>query len=365
MDQIEKVLNSEWREAASLSCVSGYAVKDQGPALFHLKSGASIGSKQQYAVDGLRNNLSLISPDGAAFMIHDALILGNGFIIYSPDGLVNESRYLANNFERRVEMSLRDDVIVLDESIVWIVAGNASSRNNYWHWFAQILPAILHSRDFAQSVGKVDFGLVTGRLKGWQIESLLVLGIPHERIVQVDIFQSAKAKTCFYSSLLSGVSVFAHNRYREEIRELFIQWAGGIEAGDEKLLISRKDTKKRPLLNEEALQSALMKDGFRVVAGGTMTLREQVQVFHAASIIVAPHGAGSTNVMFGQRGGRYIELSQLSYPNAGPLSLCKTSGMLAWVDLFEDDGKGQGTEGWTAPIDIVMSTIASAEAAVS
>jgi hypothetical protein len=82
-------------------------------------------------------------------------------------------------------------------------------------------------------------------------------------------------------------------------------------------------------------------------------------------VIVAPHGAGSTNVLFGRPGARYVELAQLSYPNSGPLSLCKTSEMLAWIDLFEDDGMGQSTDGWTVSTEVVRDTIADAESLLS
>lgn len=365
MNQAQQIATSGWRDGASVACASGFQVEDQGAGNFQLRPGASIDTKQQHAIAGLQEDLSTVTPAATAFMIHDGIILGNGFVVHSPDGLVRESQYLANNLERRVEMSMRDKSFILDDSTVWIVAGNASSKNNYWHWFAQVLPAILHSRDFGESLGKRNFGVIAEPLSNWQIESLSVLGISQECVVQIDKFQNAKAKTILYSSFLSGTSVFANNRYRKEIGERFVRWAGGVDSADAKLLISRKDTKKRPLLNEESLQADLASDGFRVVTGGTMSLREQIRAFNGASVIVAPHGAGSTNVLFGRPGALYIELAQLSYPNAGPLSLCKTSGMLAWIDLFEDDGRGQSTDGWTAPTDIVRATIASAESTVA
>lgn len=361
MNQVETIVGSGWRHAASVACASGYLVEDEGAGNFQLRPGASIDAKKQHSLAGLQNKLSEVTPAATAFMIHDGLVLGNGFIVCSTDGLVTESRYLVNNLERRVEMSLRDESIILDDSRIWIVAGNASSKNNYWHWFAQILPAILHCRDFGESLGKRGFGVITEPLKGWQLESLSVLGISKESVVEINQFQNVRVRTFLYSSLLSGNSVFANNRYRKEICKSFVSWAGGVVPGYEKLVISRKDTNKRPLLNEDSLQAELVADGFRVVTGGTMSLSEQIRAFHSASVIVAPHGAGSTNVLFGHPGAIYVELAQLSYPNAGPLSLCKTSGMHAWLDLFDDDGKGQSTDGWTAQAETVRATIARAE----
>ncbi|MEY9777412.1 DUF563 domain-containing protein [Arthrobacter sp. MW3 TE3886] len=365
MNQVERIVSSGWRDAALIASASGCDVEDQGVGTFRLRPGASIETKQKLALVRLQTELSAVSPSATAFMLHDVLLLGNGFMVCTEDGLVRESRYLASNLERRVELSLRDEPVLLDDSVTWIVAGNASSRSNYWHWFAQILPAVLHCRDFARSLGKSNLGVITGPLKDWQVESLSVLGIPQGLVVEISQFQNAQAKTCLYSSFLSGSSVFANNGYREEISETFVRWAGDHHSADVKLAISRKDTKKRPLVNEDSLHVALAADGFQIVTGGTMSLREQIQAFRSASVIVAPHGAGSTNVLFGRAGALYIELAQLSYPNAGPLSLCKTSGMLAWIDLFEDDGKGQATDGWTASTDIVRATISDAESMLS
>ena len=292
-------------------------------------------------------------------MIHDGLVLGNGFIVSTADGLVRESRYLVKNLERRVELSLRDETVVLDDSTAWIIAGNASSKSNYWHWFAQILPAILHSRDLGKSLGWTRFGVITEPLKEWQIESLLVLGINRDFIVEIKQFQHARAATLFYSSFLSGVSVFADNIYRREIRRIFTNWAGQNNAAPGKIVVSRRDTNKRPLMNEDLLHAELALSGFEG-DDRRPTLREQIQAFQGASVVIAPHGAGSTNVLFGRKGALYIELGQLSYPNAQPLSLCKSSEMLAWIDLFEDDGKGQSTGGAEVRIEVVRDTVAVA-----
>ncbi|WP_346960002.1 glycosyltransferase family 61 protein [uncultured Arthrobacter sp.] len=360
MDQVEKIVSTGWRDGSSIACVSGMPVEDMGAGNFRLKPGRSIDDERRSAVIGLQKSLSAVTPAATAFMIHDGLVLGNGFVVSTADGLVRESRYLVKNLERRVELSLRDETVVLDDSIAWIIAGNASSKSNYWHWFAQILPAILHSRDLGKSLGRTRFGVITESLKEWQIESLLVLGINRDSIVEINQFQHARAATLFYSSFLSGVSVFADNIYRREIRRIFIDWAGQNNAAPGKIVVSRRDTNKRPLMNEDLLHAELALSGFKVMTGGSLTLREQIQAFQGASVVIAPHGAGSTNVLFGRKGALYIELGQLSYPNAGPLSLCKSSEMLAWIDLFEDDGKGQSTGGWKASIELVRDTVAIA-----
>lgn len=52
---------------------------------------------------------------------------------------------------------------------------------------------------------------------------------------------------------------------------------------------------------------------FRVVNGTALTLVDQIQLFHAASIVVGPHGAGLTNAMFMKKGSVLMEFPVRTY----------------------------------------------------
>lgn len=65
-----------------------------------------------------------------------------------------------------------------------------------------------------------------------------------------------------------------------------------------KLYVTRRNAKVRRLINEEEVADYLRERGFEVVALEERPLREQVQLFAEASLVVAQHGAGLVNLLF-------------------------------------------------------------------
>ena len=65
-----------------------------------------------------------------------------------------------------------------------------------------------------------------------------------------------------------------------------------------RIYISRSKARKRRVINEEAVIQALTANGFQVVYAEDLTYKQQVQVFYNAALVIAPHGAGLTNILF-------------------------------------------------------------------
>ena len=75
-----------------------------------------------------------------------------------------------------------------------------------------------------------------------------------------------------------------------------------------RLLVSRRDARQRRVANEDALYRVLQPLGFEIVTPGELSVREQIATFRAAEIVVGPHGAGLTNLLFARPGTRAVEL---------------------------------------------------------
>jgi capsular polysaccharide biosynthesis protein len=72
----------------------------------------------------------------------------------------------------------------------------------------------------------------------------------------------------------------------------------------------------RRVTNEAEVLAALPRD-FTVIDPGRLSVREQIDHFAAADVIVAPHGAGLTNLNFCSPGVRVLELFAPQYLNPG------------------------------------------------
>jgi hypothetical protein len=80
-----------------------------------------------------------------------------------------------------------------------------------------------------------------------------------------------------------------------------------------RLLISRADAIDRRVVNEDELLAGLGDVGFERVTLDDLSVKDQIQLFHQAQLIVAPHGAGTSNVLFAPRDSGLVELVGLSH----------------------------------------------------
>lgn len=75
-----------------------------------------------------------------------------------------------------------------------------------------------------------------------------------------------------------------------------------------RLYISRR-AGSRSLEDEAELEERLQAEGFESVCLEQLPIEEQVRLFEGASVVVAPHGAGLSNIVFMTSGSRVIEIT--------------------------------------------------------
>jgi len=83
------------------------------------------------------------------------------------------------------------------------------------------------------------------------------------------------------------------------------------DGGCRKLYISRAGNLQahvRRLLNEDEIIGLACKQGFEIVRCEELSFETQVTVFSEASVIVGAHGAGLTNLIFGQPTAKIVEM---------------------------------------------------------
>ncbi|MGF1660836.1 MAG: DUF563 domain-containing protein [Rubrimonas sp.] len=63
-----------------------------------------------------------------------------------------------------------------------------------------------------------------------------------------------------------------------------------------RVFLSRRDARRRPLVDESALAAALARFGVETIAKGGMTVAQRAALFGACDLVIGPHGAGLANV---------------------------------------------------------------------
>ncbi len=115
-----------------------------------------------------------------------------------------------------------------------------------------------------------------------------------------------------------------------------------------RIYVTRSDTKKRRVTNEDALLPVLKARGFEIVAPGLLSLRDQAALFASASVVVGPHGAGMTNILFSPDGARVLELFPSNKVKNTYFLLAKSRGQIYRGFV---GGKGDGREWFSVDVN--------------
>lgn len=227
----------------------------------------------------------------------------------------------------------------LDGAVVSLVDGRRWC-DSYFHWFVDCLPRLLAAQHHQQRSGEPCRVIVPARLRPWQAHSLDLLGIPPQRrlsepAVHGEGVKGAGGGGLEVEQLIASV---AHRWQRlgeapfDALSPWAIRWLarhlqqaaaaesgagahrahgpmGGAEQRPTRLYLSRRGVPSRQVINEEEVQALLEPHGFVTLQPERLSLREQIALFQGASHIVAPHGAGLTNLLH-CRGGWVLELFQ-------------------------------------------------------
>ena len=176
--------------------------------------------------------------------------------------------------------------------------------NNYYHWMFDILPRL----DILRRSGLTPDYYIVNTDASFQRESLNLLNIPSTKIVNPTAHRHIQADNLIVPSLpgpIFGTTMQAQPC--EFLRSSFLA-PGDKKAPYRLLYISRSDSKTRRLINEPEVLGMIMPLGFDVLTLAGMSFAKQVELFSQARIVIGPHGAGFSNVVFCQPGAVLIEI---------------------------------------------------------
>ena len=194
-------------------------------------------------------------------------------------------------------LAARPPDLVMDKA-VWVAE---RVFHNYAHWFTAHLPKLVMLRDEGMLDGLV---LPAGR-PGWVNESLTRIGISAFRELPTPGVLFARRLTLVQS-----------DRFRPELLQAGRDAMAKTEAHpDRRVFVSRREARGRRLLDEDALAPALRAAGFDLVAMEELSLSDQIALMARTETLLAPHGAGLTNMLFCPAGTRIAEIADPAYPN--------------------------------------------------
>ncbi|MEM7593606.1 MAG: tetratricopeptide repeat protein [Cyanobacteria bacterium P01_A01_bin.83] len=182
----------------------------------------------------------------------------------------------------------------------------------YYHWMFDILPRLELLRLSEIELKDIDWFVVNSLSKPFQKETLSLLGIPPEKIIESDRQTHLQATELIVPSF-PGYLDWVSPGTIKFLRQSFMSQVSMANTGGQKIYISRARAKNRHLVNESEVSELLTEQGFKTVFLEELSVLEQVAIFINAKIIVTPHGSGLTNLVFCAPNTKIVELFSPNY----------------------------------------------------
>jgi hypothetical protein len=289
-------------------------------------------------------------------LLRDAVLFKNGEHL-------RETGYLFAPDELRDLEDRLDDGPVLQgpADLRTVIAVNRSSQN-YYHWLTQALPAV----DLAVRIPAPEpFCLAVWRdgdaQAGFQADSLRLLGHADLPRLELDRGRTCRLPKARFCDLLDGHAAFAVSRAMREVHARLASAVRDMQTGHDAIYVARTDSRHRRMTNEPELIELMLSYGVSVVVAGQMSLAQQINLFRNARVVIGPHGAGLTNIVFCRPGAVVYELLQANYPNACMNVLAQGAGLAYRADMFPPNDAAPNVHDvtWTAALDVVEQRLAT------
>lgn len=173
----------------------------------------------------------------------------------------------------------------------------------WYHWVAECLPRLHLLQTCLEALDGI---FIPANVEPQLIESLEAMGVRREQLVPLDALSHFQPDVLLVPRYCAGLNIPLWV-------PTFLQQAIGLnhqtDPPQRKLYISRADANKRRVLNEEQLIPILRQAGFEIIRLREHSFLEQARLFHQATWVIAPHGAGLVNVLYSRPGVQVIELT--------------------------------------------------------
>jgi hypothetical protein len=181
--------------------------------------------------------------------------------------------------------------------------------SNYYHWMFDVIPRILKMESLRVKMDFNRYLVLDLHEPAFKMESLEYFGIDHSKVFNVRSGDHLECERILLFERPLDVPVET-----DTIRSIhkFI-YPLKLSNHPKFVYLSRGNARTRRIENESELVTALEKLGFVCVRAEKLSFREQVEMFHSAGAIVAPHGAGLTNLIFCRPGTKVFEIFSTGY----------------------------------------------------
>ena len=262
-----------------------------------------------------RHHHSVNRPD--VFSIHvikNSVILSHGDVILGNNILISFGCKLYSRLRLISEQGGRDyDSVPMYDEVFVMSTFYCLKEAAYYHKMLEALPRIAPYLDFVKSNPsvRIHVGDVSGRVPDF----LNILGIPSDRLIGGGKRDIIRARVVYLPQDQCGDPQPAATALLALYYRSYMQSHYQPLPSEQDTVILIHRSLKRPLLNHETVASSLEKlaqeFGVKFVifsdAAGYWSMEETMRLFDRALMVVGPHGAGLSNLIYSRPGTYVIE----------------------------------------------------------
>lgn len=250
--------------------------------------------------------------------VKNAQLIGEQAVVFSEDGnIISPStlppkEYLEHRFEGG--LPLKTLFIKNLPTSKKYELDTACSLVNYWgknyyHWVVDCLTRIESVEFYKKQTGCQPVLIINSQPTSWQIESLKFLGYSEDDYIQWNTSKAKVKKLVVPSFRRQGEWIAPSSLHWLRERILKMLPSSEVNQSDYSpyVYISRAKASGRRVVNEDEVIELLKPLGFASYKLEEMSFIEQVRLFSTAKKVIAPHGAGLTNIIFSPKDATVIE----------------------------------------------------------
>lgn len=211
-----------------------------------------------------------------------------------------------------------------EESVITLASCWQSA---FYHWMFEVLPR-LH---LAEKGGFPLKNVYIDTSLPFQKESLDLLELSEKQIISAHTYAGVYAPQLIVPSVPHTPSFWSCSYLRHKLIPKLTR------RDPIRLYISRRDASRRRVINEEEVISCLKRYDFTCITLGDLPFKEQAEYFLAANIVLGPHGAGFSHLVFCNPKIPVLEIFSPKYVNPCYWHICDRVG-LSYYTLFGEEG---------------------------
>ena len=206
------------------------------------------------------------------------------------------------------------------------------SSNNYFHFLFDIITRLRILQEF-YNLNEIDYFYINRKIN-WQIKFLnFFFKIPYKKLLFAESFRHIKASKI----LIVKHPWYNKGHFQQQIKNIpdwiifylrnnFLRFKKKFKS-NEKIFIDRSDSvfSHCKIINNKQIADFLKGRGFSVYKVSNLSFFKQIYLFNNAKIIIGPHGAAFTNLIFCKKNTKIIEFIP---KNHGSIKCLKISKLL-------------------------------------